>query len=150
MSLWFVFGVPGTVPEVLKMLVFFFPVFWAFVVWFILVYFGFGRFRGFCVSCVCFCFLCCFCFCFVCFVFVLLLDCFLVLVIVLFLFLFILFLFLLFLFFLEGLRVSEVAQRATSLGPKPSLFYFCLFVCLCFFRCLHFFFFYRRINLFTP
>ena len=37
----------GIVPEVLKMLVFFFPVFWAFVGWLILVYFGFGRFRCF-------------------------------------------------------------------------------------------------------
>ena len=73
MLLWFVFGVSGIVPEVLKMLVFF-PVFWAFVGWLILVYFGCGRFRCFCGSCVCLCFLCCFCFCFVCFVFVLLLD----------------------------------------------------------------------------
>ena len=60
MLLWFVFGVSGIVPEVLKMLVFF-PVFGAFVGWLILVYFGFGRFKCFCVSCVCFCvFLCCF------------------------------------------------------------------------------------------
>ena len=49
MLLWFVFGVSGIVPEVSKMLVFFFPVFWAFVGWLILVYFGFGRFRCFCV-----------------------------------------------------------------------------------------------------
>ena len=67
MLLWFVFGVFGIVPEVLKCL---------FVGWLILVYFGFGRFRCFCVSCVCFYFLCCVCFCFVCFVFVMLLDCF--------------------------------------------------------------------------
>ena len=75
MLLWFVFDVLGIVPEVLKMLVFL-PVFWAFVGWLILVYFGFARFRCFCGSYVCFCFLCCFCFCFVCFVFVLLLNCF--------------------------------------------------------------------------
>ena len=37
-----------------------------------------------------------------------------------------------FCFFLEGLRVrsGEVARRATSLGPKPSLFVF--FVCFLF------------------
>ena len=90
-----------------------FPSFGGFFVgWFILVYFGFGRFRCFYVSCVCFCFLCCFCFCFVCFVFVLLLDCFLVLVF-LFCFCFVFFIsfvlvFFLFFFcfvFLEGLRV---------------------------------------------
>ena len=40
-----------------------------------------------------------------------------------------------FLFFWEGLRVRWVAQRATSLGPKPSLFFLVSFVlfsfCLC-------------------
>ena len=40
------------------------------------------------------------------------------------------------LFLLDGLRSGEVAQRATSLGPKPSLFiyFFWLFwfPCLCF------------------
>ena len=76
--LWFVFGVFGIVPGVLKMLVFpsFLGLFWG---GFFLFIFGVGRFRCFCVSCVsCVCFwcLCCFCFCFVCFVFVLLLDCF--------------------------------------------------------------------------
>ena len=74
--LWFVFGVFGIVPGVLKMLVFF-PFLGAFLGWLLLVYFWVGRFRCFCVSCVsCVCFwcLCCFCFCFVCFVFVLLLD----------------------------------------------------------------------------
>ena len=88
MLLWFVYGVFGIVPEVLKCL--FSPVFLAFVGWLILVYFGFGRFRCFCVSCVCFCFLCCFCFCFVCFVFVFFVGLFLVLVFVLLLFLFVL------------------------------------------------------------
>ena len=70
MLVWFVFGVSGIVPEVLKCL--FFPILWAFVGWLILLYFGFGRFRCFCVSCVCFCFFvlllflfCLFCFCFV-------------------------------------------------------------------------------------
>ena len=77
--LWFVFGVFGIVPGVLKN-VCFFPSFLGFF-WggFFLFIFGVGRFRCFCVSCVsCVCFwcLCCFCFCFVCFVFVLLLDCF--------------------------------------------------------------------------
>ena len=76
--LWFVFGVFGIVPGVLKMLIFsqFFGRFWG---GFFLCIFGVGRFRcfcGSCVSCVCFWCLCCFCFCFVCFVFVLLLDCF--------------------------------------------------------------------------
>ena len=73
--LWFVFGVSGIVPKVLKMLVFFFPQFWGvFVGWLTLVYLGLeglGVFV-FLVSL----FLCCFCFCFVCFVSVLLLDCF--------------------------------------------------------------------------
>ena len=35
-----------------------FPSFGAFVGWFILLYFGFGRFRCFCGFCVCFCFFC--------------------------------------------------------------------------------------------
>ena len=99
MLLWFVFGVSGIVPEVLKMLVL--PFWGAFVGWLILVYLGFGRFSCFCVSCVCFCFfLCCFCFCFVCFVFVLLLDCFGVGSCFVFVFLFFL---LLFFCFLGGL-----------------------------------------------
>ena len=74
MLLWFVLGVFGIVPEVLKMLVF--PQFLGLCGVAYSFYIGFGRFRCFCVSCVCFCFLCCFCFCFVCFVFALLLDCF--------------------------------------------------------------------------
>ena len=50
MLLWFVSGVFGIVPEVLKMFVFFvFPVLGVFVGWFIFLYFGFGRFRCFCV-----------------------------------------------------------------------------------------------------
>ena len=78
MLLWFVFGVFGIVPEVLKMLVF--PRFWG-LLWgglflFILGLEGLGVFVFLVFV---FVFLCCFCFCFVCFVFVLLLDCFLVL-----------------------------------------------------------------------
>ena len=119
--LWFVFGVFGIVPGVLKCL--FFPVFWVFLGWLLLVYFWGWKVRCFClscVSCVCFWCLCCFCFCFVCFVFVLLLDCFWCWFLVcncfcfsvfffllfcscffLFLFFFVLF----FVVFLEGLRV---------------------------------------------
>ena len=67
MLLWFVLGVSGIVPKVLKMLVFF-PVLGGFCGVAYSCLFGFGRFRCFCVSCVCFPFLCCFCFCFVCFV----------------------------------------------------------------------------------
>ena len=117
--LWFVFGVFGIVPGVLKMLVF--SQFWGFF-WggFFLFIFGVGRFRCFClscVSCVCFWCLCCFCFCFVCFVFVLLLDCFWRWFLVCFCFsfsvffflflvlVFFVFVFLLFCLFLEGLRV---------------------------------------------
>ena len=120
------FGVFGTVPEVLKMLVF--PSSWAFVGWFILVYFGFGRFRRFVflvfvfVFCVVFVsvlfalflfccwivfwcwFLFCFCYCFFFF-------CFFVLV-----------------FFFGGFKGQvRVAQRATSLGPKPSFFWVFVF-----------------------
>ena len=140
--------------------VFFFPVFWAFVGWFILVYFGFGRFRCFCVSCVCFCFLCCFCFCFVCFVFVLLLDCFLVLVLVLLLFVFFMFLlflcsWFLFLFFfvffccfvfLEGLRVWWGGLKGPphlAQNPPYFLFVFFFFVFV-FFLCFPFFVFFNR------
>ena len=79
--------------------------------------FGFGRFRCFCVSCFCLgfaffllldCFWCCSCF-------------------VLFLVIFPFFFHLLF-FFMRVEGSGEVAQRATSLGPKPFLFvYFCVF-----------------------
>ena len=76
--LWFVFGVFGIVPGVLKMFVF--PSFWGFSgvasSCLFLGLEGLGVFVFLCVSCVCFWCLCCFCFCFVCFVFVLLLDCF--------------------------------------------------------------------------
>ena len=124
MLLWFVFGVYGIVPEVSKLLVF--PIFWAFVGWFTLVYFRFGRFRCLCVSCVCFYFLLCrFCFCFVCFVFVLLLDCFLVLVLVLLLFLF----FFVFLFLVVFVFVFA--------------FFVFVFFCFCFFLVVCCFVFWR-------
>ena len=115
MLLWFVFGVIGIVPEVLKMLVF--PVWGAFVGWLILLYFGFGRFRCFRVSCVCFCLLCWFCFCFVCFVFVWLLDCFGVrscfALVVFFFFCFCFFV----LCFLEGLRVRWGGSKGHLTWP---------------------------------
>ena len=129
----------GIVSKVLKMLVF--PSF--------LVFFsgvahccssGFGRVRCFCVSCVCFSFLSCFCFCFVCFVlgFVVRCCCFVVCFFVVF-FVFVCFC----LFFWRG--SCEVARRATSLGPKPSLFYlflffplFCFLFCFLLFFCLFF------------
>ena len=117
MLLWFVFGVFGIVPEVLKMRVFF-PVFWAFVGWFILVFIlgleGLGVFV-FLVFVFVFVLLL-FLFCLLCFV--LLLDCFLVLVLVFLLFFFLCFCVRVFVFvffvFLEGLRVR-------SGGPKCHL-----------------------------
>ena len=53
--------------------------------------------------------------------------------------------------FWEGLRSGEVALRATSLGPKPSLFVF-LFVLFCFFVfvCSFPFFVFNRKTLFPP
>ena len=133
--LWFLFGVFGIVPGVLKMLVFFFPVFWAFVGWLILAYFRFGRFRCFCVSCVCFSFLCCFCFCFVCFVFVLLLDCFWCCF--LFCFCFFLFLFFLYLFFFVSFFFGGFKGQVRWPKGPPHLAlnppYFLVFVfCCCF------------------
>ena len=130
-------GVFGIVPEVLKMLVFF--QFLGFCVWFILVYFGFGRFRCFCVSCVCFCFLCCFCFCFVCFV---LICCWIVFwcwFLVCFCFCFFFFCFFvlvsfvfLFVLFFGGFKGQ--VRWPKSLGPKPSLLFgFCFFLFLLFF-----------------
>ena len=73
MLLWFVFGVFGIVPEVLKMLVFFslfFGLLWGGLFFFIYGLEGLGVFVFLVFV---FVFLCCFCFCFVCFVFVLLL-----------------------------------------------------------------------------
>ena len=177
MLLWFVFGVFGIVPEVLKMFV------WVFVGWRILVYLGLEVLGVFVFLVFVFVFLCCFCFCFVCFVFVLLLDCFWCWFLFCFCFCLFSFLFFLFsfvfvfffvsfvffggfkgqvrwpkgplplalnprycfvfvffvLFFLEG-------QRATSLGPKPSLFSFSFF---CFFAFLSLFY-NRPKNLFSP
>ena len=146
MLLWFVFGVFGIVPEVLKMLVFS-QFFGAFVGWFILVYFGFGRFRCFCVSCVCYgFFLCCFCFCFVCFVFVLLLDCFwccfftFVLVFLLFLLFFFVLVFFVFVFVFFVLFFGRFkGQVRWPKGPPhlalnpPYFFGFCFFCCFDFF-----------------
>ena len=110
MLLWSVLCVSVIVAKVFKMLVSQF--FLAFVGWLILVYFGFGRFRCFCGSCV---------WVFFCsgFVFVS------VLLLVLFLFCFYCFCFFCFFWRVEG--SGEVAQRATSLGHKPSLFSFSLF-----------------------
>ena len=119
MSLWFVFGVSGIVPEVFKCL--FSQFFGAFVAALILVYFGFGRFRCFCVSCVC----SCSCVAFVSVLIALFLFCCWIVFGVGYCFAFVFFscLFVLVLFcFLRVEGSGEVAQRATSLGPKPSLF----------------------------
>ena len=89
---------------------------------------GFGRFRCFCVSGVCFSFLSGVCFCFVCFVLGLVVGC------CCFVFL-VFFLVVLCCFVGSG----EVARRATSLGPKPSLFYLFWF-CFCFSLVLFYFF----------
>ena len=94
---------------------FIFPVFWGFCGVASSCLFGFGRFRCFCVSWVCLSFLCCFCFCFVCFVFVFLCV-----------------------FFLVFWGSGEVARRATSLGPKPSLFVYLFFLFSLFFLFLFF------------
>ena len=110
----FVFGVSGIVSKVLKMHVF--PSFGGFSGVAYYCSSGFGRFRCFCVSCVCFSLLCCFCFCFVCFV--------IGFVVVLFFVLFFLFCFFLCFFW-----------RATSLGPKPSLFLVFVFCLLFLFVC---------------
>ena len=73
-----------------------------------------------------FVFLCRFCFCFVCFVLVLLLDCFWRCFLFCFCFFLFFFVFVLAFCFLGRVWGSgEVAQWATSLGPKPSFFSFC-------------------------
>ena len=124
----------------------FFQVLGAFLGWRILLYFGFGRFRCFGVSCVCFCFLCCFCFCFVCFVFVLLLDCFWCWFLFCFCFCFFFFVFLFFVLvvfvfvffvfccfvFLEGLRVRRGGPKGHLTWPQTLLiFLFLFFVWFC-------------------
>ena len=43
-----------------------------------------------------------------------------------------------------------MAQRATSLGPKPSLFVFCVFFCFFCFFCSFRFFVFNRKTLFSP
>ena len=134
----FVFGVSGIVSKVLKMLVF--PVLGVFSGVAHCCSSGFGRFGCFCVSCVCFSLLSCFCFCFVCFVLGFVVGC------CCFLFVFCCFLFL-FVFvvcfcFFGGFKGHvRWPWRATSLGPKPSLFYLFCFFCFCFFFFLFFFLF---------
>ena len=127
----FVFGGSGIVSKVLKMLGF--PSFWVFFLgWLIVVHLGLEG-LGVVVFLV-FVFL--FCLAFVSVLFALFLALWLD-VVVLFFCVFCLLFFLLFCFFsclvfLEGLRSGEVAQRATSLGPEPSLFYLFCFFCFCF------------------
>ena len=136
MLLWFVFGVFGLVPEVLKMLVFS-QFFGASVGWLILVYFGFGRFRCVCVSDVCFCFLCCFCFC----LFALFLFCswivfwcwFLFCFFFVFLFFFFCFFFCLFVFVLLFAFLSLFFNRQKLFPPKKGIVvvhYFLFSLCL--------------------
>ena len=131
--LWFVFGVSGKVARSAKNACLFSQYCWAFVGWLILVYFGFGRFRCFCVSCFCFYFACSFCFCLC---FALFLFCCWIVFGVGSCFAFSVFLAIGFYFRCCSLGSGEVAQRATSLGPKPSLFF--LFFCFCYF-CFCFF-----------
>ena len=150
--LWFAFGVSGIVSKVLKTLVF--PSYLGFSGVAYCCLFGFGRFRCFCVSCVCFPFLCCFCFCFVCFVIGFVVGCCCFGFFCVFFFCFLLFLFFfVFLFCWRVLGSGEVAQRATSLGPKPSLFYFFCFYffgfCFLLFFCFPVFAFARK-NLVFP
>ena len=94
---------------------------------------GFGRFWCFCVSCVCFClFLSCFCFCLVCFVLGFVVGCCCFVFLFVFFFLVVLFFFC-FVFFGGFKGHVRWPEGATSLGPKPSLFYLFLFLCFCFF-----------------
>ena len=147
--LWFVFGVFGIVPGVFKMLVF--PVFLggAFVGWLILAYFGFGRFRCFCVSCVCFCFLCCFCFClfalllFCCWIVFGVGSCFAFVLVFFSFFLFLFFLFFFVLFFFGGFKGQvRWPKGPPHLALNPP--YFLFFVGFCFFLCFPFFVFFNR------
>ena len=138
--LWFVFGVSGIVPKVLKMLVFF-PVFGLCGVVYSCL-FGFGRFRCFCVFCVCFPF----CVVFVLFVlfFVLLLDrfwcwfffcfcvCFLFFVCFLFVFVFC---------FFGGFKgQARWPKGPPHLALNPPYFCFCYFLFFLFFGCFLFVF----------
>ena len=94
--------------------------------WLILVYFGFGRFRCFCGSCVWVFF--CSGFVFVCFGFVS------VLLLVLFLFLFVLFYcFCVFCFLFFGGFKGQVRwpKGPPHLALNPPYFYFFLFFCVC-------------------
>ena len=130
MLLWFVFGVSGIVPKVLKMFVFF-PVLGGFcgVVYSCLL--GFGRFRCFCGSCVWFFF--CSGFVFVCFGFVSVCcwrcSC----------FLFSLLLFLVFCFSFFGGFKGQVRWPLNP--PYFYLFRFCFLVFVFFFCFLFFVFF---------
>ena len=124
MSLWFVFGVSGKVAEVSKMLRFLFPQFLgAFVGWLILVYLGLEGLDVFVVRVFVFFFCLGFVFCFLS---VLLLDCFWLCSC----FVFVLFFLFLFFFYWSISGSGEVAQRATPLGPKPSLFFVFLLLLL--------------------
>ena len=149
MLLWCLFGVSGIVPKVLKMLVFFFPVLGAFVGWVIFVYLGLEGLGVLVFLCLFFC---------VGFVSVLfalfLFSCWIVFCIgSCFVFVFFFFAFV-FLVFFGGFKGQvRWPKRATSLGPKPSLFY-CLVFCFCFsffvfvfcFRSLFFCFFLKGLR----
>ena len=148
MLLWFVFGVFGIVPEVLKMLVFFslfFGLLWGGLVFFILGLEGLGVFVFlafvfvFCVVLRVFLF-CLLCFCFV-------VGLFLVLVLVLLLFLIFVFLFyvssfcLCFVSFVVVLLGGFKGQVRWSKGPPHLALnppYFCF--CFCFFDLVFLFF----------
>ena len=137
----FVFGVSGIVSKVLKMLVFFFPVFWAFLGWLFVVHLGLEGLGVFVFLVFVFVFLCRFCFCFICFVLGFVVGCCCFVFLCFFVFFCVFFCFVCFFVlcffrfvFLEGLRV-----RWGALGPKPSLLF--LFFAFSFFGFLFFVFF---------
>ena len=146
----FVFGVSAIVSKSVKNACFSqcFDLFWGVV--YSSIYFGFGSFRCFCVSCVCFCFLCCFCFCFVC---LFLFCCWIVFGVgscfafvffsLVFLFLFC-FVYCFFRFFFGGFKGQvRWPKGPPHLALNPpfflffvvffGLFFLCLFFCFCFF-----------------
>ena len=132
MLLWFIFGVSDIVPKVLKMLVFFFPVFWGFCGVAYSCLFGFGRFRSFRVSCVCFSFLCCF----VSVLFALFLFCCWVLVLVLFFCFFCVVFVFLFLFFGGFKGQVRWPFGPPHLAQNPPYFYLFLFLFVFFSFCV--------------
>ena len=132
--------------KIVKLLVFFVPVFRGFCGVAYSCLFGFGRFRCFSVPCVCYYFLSCFCFCFV---FVLLLYCFGYWLLFLY-FLFFVFVFLFFFLFFGGFK----GQVRWPKGP-PHLalnppYFICFSFFVVFYPCLPFFVSVNRKTCFFP